>query len=117
VRRFLTISYAWARRCVIAIVGGTVVVVGVLMIVLPGPAIVVIPAGFAILGLEFAWARRWLQRLRTSGHQWLGKTWIWLKPTKARKERRAQVLTRVSVETTTVHSVTANTKRDYFRLL
>jgi tellurite resistance protein TerC len=34
------------------------------MIVTPGPALVVIPIGLAILGIEFAWARRWLKGLR-----------------------------------------------------
>jgi Putative transmembrane protein (PGPGW) len=69
VGRFLTVTYVWARRCAIALIGGTVVTVGLLMIVLPGPALVVIPAGLAILGLEFAFARRWLRRLRTAGTQ------------------------------------------------
>jgi Putative transmembrane protein (PGPGW) len=69
VGRFLTVTYVWARRCAIAMIGGTVVVIGVLMIVLPGPAFVVIPAGLAILGLEFACARRWLCQLRTAGTQ------------------------------------------------
>jgi tellurite resistance protein TerC len=44
----------------------TVVLIGVAMIVLPGPAIVVIPAGLAILATEFAWARRWLRIIRKS---------------------------------------------------
>ncbi len=65
--RLLTITYKWARRCVIAVIGVTVILIGVAMIVLPGPAFVVIPTGLAILGLEFAFARRWLQRLRTTG--------------------------------------------------
>lgn len=34
------------------------------MIVAPGPAIIVIPLGLAILGIEFAWARLWLRKLR-----------------------------------------------------
>ena len=37
---------------------------GVLMIVLPGPAIIVIPLGLAILGTEFAWARRLVNKAR-----------------------------------------------------
>ena len=37
---------------------------GILMIVLPGPAFVFIPAGLAILATEFAWARRWLVWVR-----------------------------------------------------
>jgi hypothetical protein len=67
VTRFFVITYRWARRCAIALVGGTVVAIGIVMIVLPGPAIVVIPAGLAILGIEFACARRWLHYVRASG--------------------------------------------------
>ncbi len=52
------------RRVVIALVGGTVLLIGVAMIVLPGPAIIVIPAGLTILAIEFAWARRLLHQSR-----------------------------------------------------
>ncbi len=52
------------RRVSIALAGGTVLLIGIAMIVLPGPAIVVIPAGLAILALEFAWARHLLNRVR-----------------------------------------------------
>jgi uncharacterized protein (TIGR02611 family) len=48
----------------IAILGGTVLLIGVVLIVLPGPAILVIPLGLAILALEFAWARNWLDKFR-----------------------------------------------------
>jgi tellurite resistance protein TerC len=49
----------------VIIVGGfTVLVIGVAMIVLPGPAFVVIPVGLGILSLEFAWARRWLEKVK-----------------------------------------------------
>jgi tellurite resistance protein TerC len=58
------ITYKIARRLVIAAVGGTVLLIGVIMIVTPGPAMVFIPVGLAILGLEFAWARSWLKKLR-----------------------------------------------------
>ena len=53
-----------ARRIAVGVMGTTVVAIGVAMIVLPGPAFVVIPAGLGILGLEFAFARRWLAYLR-----------------------------------------------------
>ena len=43
------------------------VLIGICMIVLPGPAIVVIPAGLAILGIEFAWARMMLKKVRAGG--------------------------------------------------
>jgi tellurite resistance protein TerC len=60
------ITYKIARRIAVTIVGTTILLLGVIMIVTPGPAIVFIPVGLAILGLEFAWARSWLRRLRES---------------------------------------------------
>lgn len=47
-------------------VGATVLLIGVIMLVTPGPALVVIPVGLAILSIEFTWARAWLRRLRES---------------------------------------------------
>jgi len=57
-------TYRVARRIVIGVVGGTLVLVGIVLIFTPGPAFVVLPAGLGVLALEFAWARRWLKRLR-----------------------------------------------------
>ena len=50
------------RKVAVAVIGTTVLLFGVALIVLPGPAIVVIPLGFAILASEFAWARRIIRR-------------------------------------------------------
>jgi len=58
------LTYRWARRVVVALVGGTVLAFGIALIVLPGPAFVVIPLGLAILGAEFAWARLWLRTVK-----------------------------------------------------
>jgi tellurite resistance protein TerC len=58
------LTYKVARRIAVAVVGGTVLLLGIVMLVTPGPAFVVIPVGLAILGLEFAWARIWLKRIR-----------------------------------------------------
>jgi hypothetical protein len=46
------------RRFLIGTIGFSVVLIGLVMIVLPGPAIIIVPLGFAILASEFAWARR-----------------------------------------------------------
>jgi uncharacterized protein (TIGR02611 family) len=53
-----------ARRIVIIVIGGTVLAIGVIMIVAPGPAIIVIPLGLAILATEFAWARSLLHKVK-----------------------------------------------------
>jgi len=58
------VTYKIARRIAVTVVGATVLIVGILMVFAPGPAIIFIPVGLAILGLEFAWARTWLKRLR-----------------------------------------------------
>lgn len=57
-------SLRHARRLVIAVVGVTVLLIGIALLVLPGPAFIVIPLGLAILAIEFAWARRLLKRVR-----------------------------------------------------
>ncbi len=61
------IAYRWARRIAVSMVGFSVLAVGIAMIVLPGPAFIVIPIGLGILGVEFAWARRWLAAVKERG--------------------------------------------------
>ena len=54
----------WIRRLVIGLVGMVVLATGIVLLVVPGPAIVVIPLGLAILSLEFAWAGLLLRKLK-----------------------------------------------------
>ena len=57
-------TLAQAKRVIIIVVGFTVLAAGVAMIVLPGPAFVVIPIGLALLATEFLWARKILDRVK-----------------------------------------------------
>jgi uncharacterized protein (TIGR02611 family) len=57
-------SYKIAKRIVIGMVGGTVLALGVIMMVTPGPGIPAILVGLGILGVEFAWARHWLKKVK-----------------------------------------------------
>ena len=57
-------TYKTARRIAVLVVGSTILAVGVIMLVAPGPAFIVIPIGLAVLGMEFAWARLWLRKVR-----------------------------------------------------
>lgn len=52
------------RRVIVSVIGATVLLIGVALLVLPGPAFIVIPVGLAILATEYAWARRWLEEVR-----------------------------------------------------
>ena len=53
------------KRLIIAVIGFTVLLIGLAMIVSPGPALVVIPVGLGILAAEFVWARSLLKRVKT----------------------------------------------------
>jgi len=65
-------TYRIAKRIAIGVVGGSVLLVGIAMIILPGPAFVVIPVGLGILSLEFAWARRWLTTIKAKAQHVAG---------------------------------------------
>ena len=52
------------KRLIVAVIGITILIFGIAMIVLPGPAIVVIPVALGVLATEFAWARRLLLIVR-----------------------------------------------------
>lgn len=66
IRKVVHLTYKVARRIVVAVVGATLLLLGLVMIVTPGPAFVVIPVGLAILSIEFTWARFWLKKLRST---------------------------------------------------
>lgn len=53
-----------AKKIIVLVIGGTLVSIGIAMIILPGPAFLVIPIGLSILGTEFAWAKAFLKRVR-----------------------------------------------------
>ena len=58
------VTYAGFKRILISLIGTSVIIVGIIMIFTPGPAIIVIPAGLAILATEFIWARVLLKKFK-----------------------------------------------------
>jgi uncharacterized protein (TIGR02611 family) len=52
------------KRLIIAVIGFTVLAIGVAMMVLPGPAFIIIPLGLGILATEFIWARSLLRKVK-----------------------------------------------------
>lgn len=60
----LILTFRQLRKIIISILGFTVLLIGVLLIFLPGPSLLVIPAGLAILGTEFMWARNLLNKIK-----------------------------------------------------
>ena len=52
------------KKIIVAIIGSTILLIGLLLLVLPGPAFIVIPIGFGILATEFVWAKKILDKLK-----------------------------------------------------
>lgn len=52
------------KRIVVGIIGFTILIIGVLLLVLPGPAFLVIPLGLGILATEFVWAKTLLKKVK-----------------------------------------------------
>ena len=69
---FILETIRQAKRLIVAVVGFTLLLIGIAMLVLPGPAFVVIPLALAILATEFIWARNLLKKVRNKLQQTKG---------------------------------------------
>lgn len=54
------------KRFFIALIGGTVLLIGLVLLVLPGPGLPIVAAGLAILATEFFWARRAMRKAKSA---------------------------------------------------
>ena len=62
VARVTRLTIRQAKKLIILVFGVTIVAVGIAMIVLPGPGLLFVIVGFALLATEFVWARRLLKK-------------------------------------------------------
>lgn len=60
---------AWVRRTGIEVAGWTLIVLGVAGLVLPGPGLLLLVAGLAILSLRYDWADRWLHPVKVQAYR------------------------------------------------
>lgn len=58
-----------SKRIAVSVVGGVFVIGGLVMLVLPGPGILVLVIGFAILGTEYTWAAVVLERTKRTAER------------------------------------------------
>ena len=52
------------KKLIVAVIGFTILAIGIVMIVFPGPAFIVIPIGLSILATEFVWAKNALEKVK-----------------------------------------------------
>jgi uncharacterized protein (TIGR02611 family) len=68
------------KRFFVALIGGTVLLIGVALLALPGPGLAIIVAAVAILATEFLWARRALRNAKGAAakvRRWSGlRDWL-----------------------------------------
>ncbi|WP_258872713.1 PGPGW domain-containing protein [Thalassotalea euphylliae] len=70
------------KKTLITLVGGFLVFIGAVFMIVPGPAILFLPAGLALLSLEYTWAKDWLkkcQRITRRGAEQLDRLLLRLK--------------------------------------
>ena len=69
VERYAKPAFRQARRLVIFVIGGTIFLIGLVMLIpaFPGPGFIVVPIGLAVLATEFWWARRLLRHFKQQG--------------------------------------------------
>jgi uncharacterized protein (TIGR02611 family) len=63
------------KKVLVSLVGGTVLLIGIALLVLPGPGLPIVAAGLAILASEFLWARRALRNAKgavAKARRWSG---------------------------------------------
>lgn len=58
-----------SKRIAVTVVGAALVAAGLAMLVLPGPGILVVALGFAVLGTEYAWAAAALEETKRRAAQ------------------------------------------------
>lgn len=82
-RPWLNVVY----KVAVAVVGVVVIIVGLILVPLPGPGWLIVFIGLTVLGSEYHWARRFTSWLRMQ----LARFWVWWKAWRQRRaERRAE---------------------------
>ncbi|XQW85581.1 PGPGW domain-containing protein [Thalassotalea piscium] len=58
------------KRVALMFAGVLCLAIGMIFIILPGPAVIFLPLGLALLSFEFDWAKRWLKHCQ----RWMRKS-------------------------------------------
>lgn len=61
------------KRFLVTLIGFTILMIGIVMIVFPGPAFIIIPLGLAILGTEYVWANKMFEKMKKGVKKTFGK--------------------------------------------
>ena len=61
------------KRFLFTLIGFTILMIGIVMIVFPGPAFIIIPLGLAILGTEYVWANKMFEKMKRGVKKTFGK--------------------------------------------
>jgi uncharacterized protein (TIGR02611 family) len=72
-------------KVIITVIGIAIVVIGLILVPLPGPGWLIVFIGLTVLGSEYHWARRLTSWLRMQ----LAKFWAWWRARRAKKAARA----------------------------
>jgi uncharacterized protein (TIGR02611 family) len=57
-------TYQFIRKIIAAVIGIPIIIIGIILIPLPGPGLLICFVGFFILSLEFDWAQPYVQKAK-----------------------------------------------------
>ncbi|MEE4244216.1 MAG: PGPGW domain-containing protein [Kangiellaceae bacterium] len=66
------------KKTLVTVIGGIILLLGIVFIILPGPAVLIIPIGLALLATEYPIAKKWLRTFQQKMHasaRWLDQKW------------------------------------------
>lgn len=63
-----TLTVQIVNKILIILIGSSVILIGIPLLVLPGPGILTIVLGLTILGTQFIWARKLVKRVKEEAH-------------------------------------------------
>jgi tellurite resistance protein TerC len=82
--RLARLTLKQARKLIVLVIGLTIVGIGILMLIGPGPGLLVIPIGLALLATEFVWAKKLLrtysEKAQKAGNKFASRTPRWTVP-------------------------------------
>ena len=61
------------KRILVTVIGFIVLFIGILLIVFPGPAFIVIPMGLTILATEYIWAKKLFEKMKKRIYKTINK--------------------------------------------
>lgn len=70
ISRISKVTIKTVKKVFLLAAGSTIILIGAIMLFLPGPGVFIMILGLGLLAIEFVWAQVWIKKIQTSMHDW-----------------------------------------------